>query len=124
MLTKVAQAGSWGECVPSKVLRGQGEEHLPAVGCGQEAGQTIQPGSQIVPILGCSSSRMQRHADPNGSYTLRPVLLPQWSLGIERGSDRMRGCRKGCLHRVANHFENNASVGRNGFPEQLEVALA
>src|SRR5215203_1274393 len=88
MLTQITQAGSRRETVPSKILSCQGQQHLSAMARRKQTRQTIQPRSEIVPILRCGGGGMQRHADSNRSDPLGPRLLPQCLLGIERRCDR------------------------------------
>ena len=111
MLAEVAQAGSWRERVPGEILRGQREEHLAAMARGQQAGEAVQPGSEIVPVLRGGGGGMQRHADPQRSDALGPRLLHQRSLRIERRGHRIRSGGERGLHRIADHFEERRRRG-------------
>ena len=103
MLTEVAQAGSCRQGIASQVLRRQGEEHLATVGGGQQAGEAIESGSEVVPVCG---ARRRRYAAPCGRASapthLGPRLRYQRPLGIEGRGHGIRGGGEGGLDGIAN----------------------
>ena len=50
-------------------------------------------------------------------------LAAERALGIERRGDGIGRGGKGGLHRVADHLEDGAAVGRDRLPQQREVTL-
>jgi hypothetical protein len=123
MLTQVAQADSWWERVPSQVLGSQGEEHLPAMCRREEAGQTIQPGSEIVRVMWRRGGSMESHPYTYGSNTLRPQLLLQTSLRVKGRGHRIWRRGEGRLDGIPDDLEHDALVGLDPFPKYMEVAL-
>jgi hypothetical protein len=75
MFAEVAQTGALREHVPDEFLRGQGDEYLATMASSKEPGQAVQPGSEIVSVLGHGGGRMEGHPHPQGSHTFWPRLL-------------------------------------------------
>jgi hypothetical protein len=122
MLAQVAQAGSCREGVPGKVLGRQGEQHLAAVGRGQQASEAIEAGSQVVTITRFGSGGVQRHPNLERSDGFRPPLTHQRPLGIEGCGDRIGGRQEGSLDGIPNDLETGATVSLNRRVKEHKVA--
>ena len=101
MLTEVAQARPVRQRVAGQIVRRQREQHLSTMGGGQQARESIETRSEVVPIAWLAAAVWSAIRTVSGSSISGPRLRCQRPLGIERRGDGVRGGGEGGLDRVA-----------------------
>jgi hypothetical protein len=88
----------------------------------KQPGRPVQERSLVLTVMHHRFASMKGRAH---SYRpdLTPIFAKQCTLGIERRSHCLRGCRKDRLHRIANDLEEHAIVGLDRRAQEREVAL-
>ena len=123
VLAEIPHGGAGRQGVAGKQLGRRGEENLPAMAGGQQPGEAVERGREVIAALvRLGLPRVQRHPHPQAAY-LREVVGKQGALTVEGGGDGGGGGREGGLDRIANGLEVNASVRLDGGIEQDEVAV-
>src|SRR5829696_9344074 len=107
--------------VPHELPGGFGQQYLTTGAGGQEPGEAIESGGEVVAIVGCRSASVDCHADPNRTERA-PVFGRQGALSGNGGQDCVECCRKGGLNSVADDLEADAIVGVDRFVKKREVA--
>jgi hypothetical protein len=93
--------------------RGPREEGLPTVSGGEEPGDAVYRGSEVVAVALLYLPGVQRHPDPHPA-PLVPGLGEDSPLGRERRFQGVWGGGEGRAAGVADHLEDVAAMGRDG----------
>ena len=108
--------------VPHQLPGGFGQQNLTTCAGGQEPGEAIERGGEVVAVVRCCGASVQRHADPDRTEGA-PVFGDQGALGGNRGQHRVERRGKGGLNGIADDLEADAIVSADRFVEKHEVAL-
>ena len=119
MLTEVAQARIQRQGIARQVLRHQCEQHLTTMGSGHQAGEAIESGSEVIPVMGLSGDGMHRHSDSKRAIHRGPALRCQRPLCIEGRGYGIRGGGEGGLDGIADDFEEHAMVCLDCCPQRV-----
>ena len=87
-----------------------GQQHLLPMPRGQQAGEAIQAGREVIAITWLGHPGVQRHAHPERTRLVRPGRGLQRPLSGHRRRERWRGRGEGGLHRVADGLEGDAAM--------------
>jgi hypothetical protein len=109
--------------VSDQTGHGVAEQHLAPMRRIEDAGQAVEGGSQIVPVLRLGFANVQGHSYPQGSGRIGPGLSEERPLPIERRAHPKLGRGKSRLRAVPNDLVEDAAVGGDDAAQYGEVPL-
>ncbi len=93
------------------------------MGSGHQAGEAIESGSEVIPVMGLSGDGMHRHPNSKRAIHRGPALRCQRPLCIEGRGYGIRSGGEGGLDGIADGFEEHAVVCLDCCPQERVVAL-
>jgi hypothetical protein len=116
MFAKVPEIRLRRKLISYQLLSRQREQHLPAVGCGQEPGNPVYGWAEVVPVSLLCGSSVQSHPHPK-RLALLPFGRMEPTLSLQGGLQCIRGGWKDGTEGVTDRLEDVATIPLYGRPE-------